>query len=469
MPEVLMHMFRLVILPFWESDPYQPQVGWLRNQMSLEGYYERGRKKPSFIRNLGPIRPQGPPRVRAHKIWRKVTGMGSRNSFNEDLLHLLPFRIVPNYKLVMEQNTVEVRRFFVYLTPLTLSVHVSLDLSVEDFSRPLSRFENYKCHLTKGKFVEVLTLSELLKFITNAALDGVVSDALRAEDLKSVWHTSFGLIDPDMNMEAALDIFRKTEVVSGSARKFYIEADPECWKIISPRRSVLALVPKEVYSAKNETYRWRDTLCHFHNWNDLIFIYYSVYQSLWMARQFIHTGEPITPTVHSRLMLCYNTYEQLGSGGSGWQQMISELDKSYGGSAPPRVLRDDLLPKGGVYVTVNNTGAHIGNQQIGDHNRITVMEQHIGDLIASNPDQAAVLEELRKLAGIISNSDQLESYKKDDATEKIAVIAEEAAKKEDARDKGKIAYFFGQVKSIAESVGAALPILATIGKLFGIG
>lgn len=467
MPEVLMHMVRLVVLPFWEPDPYQPQVGWLRNQVSLEGYHERGNGKPSFIPNLGWIRPQGPPRIRAHKIWRNVTGTGSRNSFNEYLLHLLPFRIVPNYKLVMEQDTVEVRRFFVYLTPQTLSVHVSLDISVEDFSRPLSRFEYYKCHLTKGKFVEVLTLSDLLKFVTKMALEGVIKDPSR-NDLKSIWHTSFGLIDPVMNIEAALDIFRKTEVVSGSARKFQIEADPDCWKIISPRRSVLALVRGEVYSPRRDAYRWRDLTCHFNNWNDLIFIYYSVYQSLWMARQFIHGGGTITPTVHSRLMLCYDVHEKLGSGESGWQQMISELDKSYGGSAPARVLRDDLLPKGGVYVTVNNTGAHIGSQQIGDHNRMTVMEQHIGDLIESNPDQAAVLEELRKLTEVLNNA-TLESYKKDDATQKIAVIAEEAAKKEDARDKGKIAYFFGQVKSIAESVGAALPILATIGKFFGIG
>jgi hypothetical protein len=60
-------------------------------------------------------------------------------------------------------------------------------------------------------------------------------------------------------------------------------------------------------------------------------------------------------------------------------------------------------------------------------------------------------------------------HKKDDATQKIAVLAEEAAKKEDARDKGKLAYFFDSVKSIAGGVAAALPILGTIGKLLGIG
>jgi hypothetical protein len=79
------------------------------------------------------------------------------------------------------------------------------------------------------------------------------------------------------------------------------------------------------------------------------------------------------------------------------------------------------------------------------------------------------LEELRKLTEVISNSEQLEPYKKDIAAQNIAVIAEEAAKKEDARDKGKIAYFFGLVKPVADGIGATLPILATIGKLFGIG
>lgn len=367
MAATLMHMFRMNILPFCQHAPYRSPVKWLELNKSIIDYIE-SEKPPLFIRDWGTIRAHGRARMFEHRIWRRVVNMASRKNFTPENIHLVPLQIVPNYKLVMDDPSVQVRRFFINLTPHVISSHVVLEINQHDLSRPLSQFENLICTVRKGDTAKPQTISNLLKWVDSEMLKKVLDDCSpdKLDKLNSVWHTSFAIPEIQLDANTALQIFRKNGGVDRFAQPLIYDAkisseEPCDWNIIDKRRSIMSLFPKKVYSARYEEERWRKLICHFNNWNDLLFVYFSIYSSLQAARSFIDSGNKIHETAFNRLMACYEVYEKLSTE-SGWRQEIELFEKSYTGESLLHRLREDIKPrKGDIMIVIKDSSGVIVN------------------------------------------------------------------------------------------------------------
>jgi hypothetical protein len=281
--------------------------------------------------------------------------MSSRKDFAEANVHLVPFRIIPTYEVKMQDPDIRVRRFFINITPQSVSSNLTLAFNKDDPTHPLSQYENLICIVKKAGYEKSFTVSTLLQW----ANEEIITRSFQIPstcNLDSIWHTSFAISDPQLNAASAMTCFKKSfgrfpQLLNYKDNSSAIDD----WLIVDNRRSIMSLYPKEVYSARCNEERWRKLVCHFNNWNDLLLTYFTVYLSLKAARSFINNGGKVTQTVRNRLLACYNVYEELSA--SGWRKEIKLLEKSFTGESLVRKLRDDITPKEGDVVNIiNNKG-----------------------------------------------------------------------------------------------------------------
>lgn len=471
MPSILMHMFQMITLPFWaKPSPYRPFVDILENNNTLLDYVLKSKTTPLFIREWGEIRPQRIAKTVCSRVWRKVARikMGSHEDhFSIERIHIAPLHVVPTYSLFIKETNVEVRRFFINLTPQTISTHIVLSIDLQKNFHPLSRFENYLCSLVKkNKSITEGKLSDVIKFVGADILKSIMSDANLSsfKELDSIWHTSFGVFSPSVNLQTELPELMKYQTVSKKAQLY---RDEEDLKIIDSRRSIISLIPKEVYSAKRDQWRFRNMECHFNNWNDVLFLYWSTYSSLKAGRDFIHNGGSPSPEMRKRLLVYYDSYDDLRKE-SGWSEAIRLLEISHAGETQILALRDEIMPKGGVVEYISVTIGS-GNNFYGP---ITVAKNIENSFnTAGTASNVEIKEALQKLTESITDlCKKVDTEEQETVSRKLNMLTEEAVAKNPDKSILKVTGegLIDAAKTVAGLVGPVTTAVKGVLSLLGI-
>jgi len=379
MPQVLMHMFEMRTIPSIFESPFYKPFKFLEDDSLIVNCIEKSDKLP-FIRDWGLIRSKGKAGIYEHRLWRNISSLHRTNQLDRNALHLIPFYITPTFKIIAEQPYLKILRFFIYLTPHSVSSHLVVSIDCDRTSLKNLRFyEDYYCITSKkGNISERKQFFDLLAWanekILNSMIDRHSPSDLKVYSLSNLYritkivrnwlspsaivgmlgteperfsmgssrklqHTSYGLMTDQPAPENAQQFFDANHL--GKDAKLLVHDDNRDWKIISRRRSVISLHPGTVYWKGHEELRARQTRCHFNNWNDLLFLYHLIYSNIEESRGLLIHENNLSEKAYHRLTACYEAYNKLSTE-SGWRVAIQKLVESH--TITPRIpiLYDDI-------------------------------------------------------------------------------------------------------------------------------
>jgi hypothetical protein len=128
------------------------------------------------------------------------------------------------------------------------------------------------------------------------------------------------------------------------------------------------------------------------------------------------------------------------------------------------VERGELVMEHKKHFSVDNKGATIGQQQIGNYNRMEQFQNFV-DSQPINYDQAKSLrEKILELQKAIEGSG-LEDYAKEDAIQDLQKIVGELQKPSDMQDKSKLSHYWTRTVSLVKEVSALAGFVKIVGEL----
>ncbi len=330
--KVVLHISKTSVLPFWEDGAYRSFLDWLRSNKNIDQYRsEQCHRNQVSLKNLGAIRPLGKARLFGRKIWRHIT----TNYGQPEIAHVIPLRLAPPYHLQMQRANIWVRKFFVYLTPHTTSTHLMLGALTSDLPDFVRNRRSLSVCLSKPGFRRKLRILKAIDFVDEQVRNAVLTpESYRIRVIPPTTLTSVGIMGRRVSVEEARNLFEEEGAISSDAKALSAGSSGLDWKIIDRHISI-------IQSTLNQRHLKRRRLCHFNNWSDLTFLYFSLLAALRSAKQHMDKGGTIGYEERTRLVTSCTVIEHLLFM-SHWSTSLTALASLYGQELSIQKLRDDL-------------------------------------------------------------------------------------------------------------------------------
>lgn len=338
MPEIIMHLSCLTTVPAWEGDVFQPRVGWLNAGQAtaseplnspIQNYIERYQEHPISIHGLGILRPMRRAAMFEHRIWRRVLQMDrNRHQFDLARLHLAPLILRPRQRLQVVYHDVHSATLSIYVTPLAVRTQAIVTFALGSIEQ-VNEIKAAACMLDgqpAGK------LAQVLLNLHRQALAGLFAAPQLERPLarEPKWHCAISLDNPLLDLDQTARQLKNKHVINGNPRPARYDWEEGGWKLIGQRDSITLIDAERIKAARARASWAHHKSCHFNNWNDLRFIYESLYYSFTDLRDWLdrNPGQPARLVALTRLNSLYTAYASFRED-SGWSPVIDALEACY--------------------------------------------------------------------------------------------------------------------------------------------